>query len=163
LEVHQLDVLPEREDRLLARGLAHVDDLGQLRAELEALRVFVAVQVDGDVHVLVPVALERELVKVGHGGQVACPRRCPVRLLPLDAGVRALPRLLAIEVHRQGLEEVRQPGPLGRRGRLGLVLAGGVGLHLVAVGLSLAGLGFLLVRLQFRFVVEKSALDLDAV
>ncbi len=48
------------------------------------------VQVDGDVGVLVPVSLERNLVKVGHSGQVTRTRWCPVGLLPLDARVGVL-------------------------------------------------------------------------
>jgi hypothetical protein len=163
LQVHQLDVFPHRHDCFLAGRLVHVDDLGKVGAELVALGVLVAVEVDGDVHVLVAVPLEGELIEVGHGWQVARPRRCPVRLLPFDAAFPALaPRLLAVKVDRQGLEKVRQPRPLGRR-RLGLGLAGRVRFHLVAVGLVVAGLALLLVRLHFIFVIEQAALDLNAV
>lgn len=170
LQVHELDVLPHAHDGLLARGLAQVDHVGELRAELEALRVLVPEQVDGDVCVFLAVALERELVKVGHGRQRgAGGGGRAVGLLPLDAGVdsrRPAPgrrrELGPVKVDRQCLEEVREAVALAGLGGdgLGLGLGGAVRVHLVGVigrSFVLVGFGFVVV------VVEQAAFDLDAV
>lgn len=171
LQVHELDVLPHAHDGLLARGLAQVHHVGQLRAELEALRVLVPEQVDGDVCVFLAVALERELVKVGHGRQRGGGGGGrAVGLLPLDAGVhagRSPPgrgrQLGPVKVDRQRLEEVREAVALAGLGGDGLgllALGGAVRVHLVGVvgrSFVLVGFGFVVV------VVEQAAFDLDAV
>lgn len=173
MQVHELDVLPHADHRLLARGLAQVNHVGELRAELEALRVLVPEQVDGDVCVFLAVALESELVKVGHGRQRgAGGGGRAVGLLPLDAGVHAgrspsgrRRQLGPVKVDRQRLEEVREAVALAGLGGDGLgllALGGAVRVHLVGVvggvrGVVLVGFGFVVI------VVEQAAFNLDAV
>lgn len=77
----------------------HVYDVRKLGGQQIPLRVLVAVQVDYDVNIFVPVALEGDFIKVPRGRRLVCGRRTPLRLLPLDglASTAALATLVEFD------------------------------------------------------------------
>lgn len=166
LQASESDVLPKSHDGLLMRRLLHVDDISELGAQLEALRSFMSVQVDGDVHVFVATALESEFVKVCSGWQAGRPLGplADIGFLPLHILFGAVAELRSINVDIDGLEEVRETRLLGRLGSTFVILAVGYILAVFHRGILLLRL-ILVIRgvLCIILVVEKTTFNLDAI
>lgn len=144
LETHELDVLPQGHDNLRTRGYCHVHHICELRTELEALGVLVSVEIDGNVHVLVPVALEDQLVEVSGGRRV---RRVghAIWFFPFYSLLGAVANLAAVEVDGHSFEEVRETRLwhfFG--GHLWLFFSRRICIHLVCVVAPLGAIIFLI-------------------
>ena len=149
LQVLRPGIFPDAHENASAILLVGVQELGHGLAQTEDLGVLVALQIDGDVDVLVALALELDLAE----GVVL--RLGALGPLPLDLGeVVGLQALGAVEVDGDGGEELRE----------GLRLGVGVGLGVVVHGVRVLVVVLILVlQALVAALVEQAALDSDAV
>lgn len=163
LQAHGPHIFPDACNNSSASVFVGVEEVGQRRAELEALWAFVACEVDADADLLVTLALKLQNVEIGFGigtSLLSWERGvCRSGLFPFDVGEAIwLQRGGAVKVDGDVAEEVAELGLLVGQRHLGELLD----LFHGAFRVFIHGVFVLVVDILLG-VRKQAALDLDAI